>query len=67
MRPLDLLALKIDDDHKKYIREYHGSEKNFKISKQYEVYNWTKAEGQQSKEEKHRPKKVDFFSENEAR
>ena len=31
MRPLDLLALKIDEDHKNFIKEFHGEEKNFKI------------------------------------
>ena len=33
MRPLDLLALKIDEDHKNFIKEFHGEEKNFKIAK----------------------------------
>ena len=33
MRPLDLLALKIDEDHKNFIKEFHGEEKNFKIPK----------------------------------
>ena len=33
MRPLDLLAMKIDEDHKNFIKEFHGEEKNFKIPK----------------------------------
>ena len=45
MRPLDQLAFKIDDDHKNFIKEYHGEEKNFKICKQYELYSWGRADG----------------------
>ena len=44
MRPLDLLALKIDEDHKNFIKEFHGEEKNFKIAKQYEVYTWGRSD-----------------------
>ena len=33
MRPLDQLAFRIDDDHKHFIKEYHGEQKNFKIDK----------------------------------
>jgi len=31
MRPIDLLAFKIDDDHKSFIKAYHVEEKNYKI------------------------------------
>lgn len=65
MRPLDLLAFKIDDDHKVFIREFHGEQKNFKISKQYELYTWGRSIDYnlgypQLNEEKMRPKKVYF-------
>ena len=33
MRPIDLLAFRIDDDHKMFIKEYHGEQKNFKIAR----------------------------------
>ena len=65
MRPLDQLAFKIDDDHKNFIKEYHGEEKNFKISKQYELYSWGRADGYnlgypQLSDERVLPKKVLF-------
>lgn len=68
MRPLDLLALKIDEDHKSFIKEYHGEQKNFKIEKQYEVYSWGRSENfnlgyAKITEEIKRPKKVIFSSE----
>lgn len=40
MRPLDLLAFRIDDDQKNFIKEFHGEEKNYKIPKQFELYTW---------------------------
>ena len=65
MRPLDLLALKIDEDHKLFIKQFHGEEKNFKIAKQYEVYTWGRSDnynlGYPSlNEEIKKPKKVHF-------
>jgi hypothetical protein len=33
MRPIDLLAFKIDHYHKQFIKDYHGEEKNYKLSK----------------------------------
>jgi hypothetical protein len=61
MRPLDLLAQRIDEDHKNFIKEFHGEEKNFKISKQYELYSWGKSEhlGYSCQEQK-KPAKVYF-------
>ena len=69
MRPTDLLAFKIDDDQKNFIKEYHGEQKNFKISKQYEVYTWGRSEGfnlgyAQLNEERILPKKVRFPGKN---
>ena len=65
MRPLDLLAFRIDDDHKNFIKEFHGEQKNFKISKQYELYTWGRSENfnlgyLQLNEAQRRPKKVLF-------
>ena len=40
MRPIDLLAFRIDDDHKAFIKYYHEEEKNYKIAKQFEAYTW---------------------------
>ena len=42
MKPLDLLSFRIDDDHKDFIKEFHGD--NFKIQKQYEVYTWGRSD-----------------------
>ena len=65
MRPLDLLAFRIDDDQKNFIKEFHGEEKNFRISKQFELYTWGRSSEYnlgypQLNEEKKRPKKVIF-------
>lgn len=57
----------MDEDHKNFIKEFHGEEKNFKISKQYELYSWGKSEhlGYLLKgEEQKKPAKV-YFSEDE--
>ena len=35
MRAIDLLAFKVDDDHKKFIKESPLFEKNYKIKKIY--------------------------------
>ena len=65
MRPLDLLALKIDEDHKNFIKEFHGEEKNFKIPKQYELYTWGRSDNYNLgypllNEVRKKPKKVLF-------
>lgn len=66
MRPLYLLALKIDESHKQYIKDYHGSEKNFKICKQYEVYSWSKPESG-LRDSRVPPELLAFSKENEAK
>lgn len=65
MRPLDLLALRIDEDQKNFIKEFHGDEKNFKIAKQFEVYTWGRSSNFnlgyiQINDLKYRPKMVNF-------
>jgi len=40
MRPIDLLAFKIDDFHKSFIRTFHNEEKNYKLSKHFDAYSW---------------------------
>ena len=65
MRPIDLLALRIDDDHKNFIKTYHNEEKNYKIAKLFEVYSWGYSDDFQlgytnlNNERKH-PKKIQF-------
>ena len=44
MRPLDLLAFRVDEDHKNFIKQGNVEEKNYKISKQYEVYTWGRSD-----------------------
>jgi len=34
MRPVDLLAFRLDDVHKQFIKVNHPNEKNYKIAKQ---------------------------------
>lgn len=33
MRPIDLLAFRVDDDHKQFLKIFHENEKNYKIKK----------------------------------
>lgn len=40
MRPIDLMAFKIDDQHKAFIKDFHNEQKNYKIAKQFEAYSW---------------------------
>ena len=49
MRPLDLLAFKVDDAHKSFIKKHHPDEKNYKVAKSckltsfknsVEAYSW---------------------------
>jgi hypothetical protein len=40
MRPMDLLAFRMDDDHKAFIKTFHNEQKNYKIAKQFEAYSW---------------------------
>ena len=40
MRPVDLLAFRVDDDHKFFLKERHSTEKNYKTKKCFEVYSW---------------------------
>lgn len=40
MRPVDLLAFRIDDYHKSFIRTYHNEEKNYKLLKHFDAYSW---------------------------
>jgi alpha-tubulin suppressor-like RCC1 family protein len=40
MRPIDLLAFRVDDDHKAFLKQSHAQEKNYKIRKQYQAYAW---------------------------
>jgi alpha-tubulin suppressor-like RCC1 family protein len=40
MRPIDLLAFRVDDDHKMFLKVSHEHEKNYKIKKQYQAYSW---------------------------
>ena len=40
MRPIDLLAFRVDDDHKTFLKMSHENEKNYKIKKQYQAYSW---------------------------
>ena len=44
MRPIDLLAFRVDDDHKGFLKDCHKNEKNYKIKKCYQAYSWGRAE-----------------------
>ena len=44
MRAIDLLAFRVDDDHKTFIKESPLFEKNFKIKKVFEAYSWGRSE-----------------------
>lgn len=65
MRPIDLLAFKIDDYHKSFIRTFHNEEKNYKLAKRFEAYSWGYSDefqlgyAQLNNMRKH-PKKINF-------
>lgn len=40
MRAVDLLAFRIDDYHKSFIKSFHNEQKNYKIAKVFEAYSW---------------------------
>ena len=70
MRPLDLIAFKIDDDHKAFLRQQHSSEKNYKTSKYFEAYSWGRAENFQLgyptiKDSQKQPKLISFLDHND--
>ena len=44
MRSIDLLAFRVDDDHKQFLKEYHKGEKNYKVKKLFEVYSWGRSQ-----------------------
>ena len=44
MRPVDLLAFRIDDSHKAFLKEHYPNEKNFRIKKCFETFSWGRAE-----------------------
>ena len=65
MRPIDLLAFRVDDEHKAFLKMVHQTEKNYKIKKQYEAYSWGRSDDFQLgyphlREEQNRPKKINF-------
>ena len=65
MRPVDLLAFRVDDDHKHFLKEFHKNEKNYKIKKQYEAYSWGRSDDFQLgypvlADEKSKPRRINF-------
>jgi hypothetical protein len=40
MRAIDLIAFKVDDDHKRFIKESPLFENNYKIKKIFQAYSW---------------------------
>lgn len=40
MRPIDLMAIMIDDSHKEFIRVFHNEQKNYKLRKHFDAYSW---------------------------
>jgi len=40
IRPIDLMAFKIDDQHKNFIKSVHNEEKNYKLAKRFDAYSW---------------------------
>ena len=44
MRGIDLLAFKVDDDHKNFIKESPLFEKNYKIKKVFQAYSWGRSD-----------------------
>ena len=71
MRPVDLLAFRVDDDHKQFLKVFHEHEKNYKIKKQYEAYSWGRSDDFQLgypmlAEEKRKPKRINFDEQDKA-
>lgn len=65
MRPIDLLAFKIDDHHKQFIRTFHNEEKNYKLAKRFDVYSWGHSDDfqlgyTQLNNQRRYPKKINF-------
>jgi alpha-tubulin suppressor-like RCC1 family protein len=69
MRAIDLLAFKVDDDHKKFIKQSPLFEKNYKIKKVFQAYSWGRTDefalGFVSiKDEVTEPREINFAAEN---
>ena len=67
MRPIDLLAFRVDDDHKSFLKMSHEHEKNYKIKKQYQAFSWGRNDDFQLgfptlAEDKRCPKRILFAS-----
>ena len=65
MRAIDLLAFRVDDDHKKFIKESPLFENNYKVKKVFQAYSWGRAEDFQLgypvlKEEQMTPRQIHF-------
>lgn len=68
MRPIDLLAFRVDDDHKSFLKMSHEHEKNYKIKKQYQAFSWGRNDDFQLgfmtlAEDKKCPKRIFFDAE----
>ena len=68
MRPIDLLAFKVDEHHKQFVRTYHNDEKNYKLAKRFDAYSWGHSDEYllgytQLNNERRYPKKIGFPSE----
>ena len=44
MRAIDLLAFRVDDDHKKFIKESPLFENNYKVKKIFQAYSWGRSD-----------------------
>lgn len=65
MRPIDLMAFKIDDQHKNFIKSVHNEEKNYKLAKRFDAYSWGHSDDfqlgyTQLNNERRYPKKINF-------
>ena len=70
MRPIDLIAIRVDDDHKQFLKERHSSEKNYKTKQIFEAYSWGRSENLQLgyptlKESQKNPKLISFLDSEE--
>lgn len=68
MRGIDLLAFRVDDDHKKFIKESPLFEKNYKIKKVFQAYSWGRSDDfmlgyPTLKEEQSGPRQIIFHDE----
>ena len=66
MRAIDLLAFRVDDDHKKFIKESPLFEKNYRIKKVFQSYSWGRTDDFQLgyatlKEEQSEPIQIVFY------